>query len=259
MGNYLGLQGAAGLVTAAGDGIGRASAVEFAKVGANVLILDLNAESLEETAKLVQEQGGEVEILVGDASKESVAQEAVNRVVERWGKLDFAHNNAGIGTPSIPFVDQTLEAWQRVLDLNILGTMLFMQHELRQMQEQGFGAIVNTSSMSGKSGSPGLAPYNASKWAINGITQTAAVEFAPLGIRVNAILPGATLTTALQKWKETSPEGYKAAAASIPMKRMATVEEQAAAAVWLCSPRASYITGTLLNVEGGDGILGKQS
>lgn len=245
-------------MTAAGDGIGRASAVEFARAGANVLINDINADGLEETARLVREAGGEVEILVADSGSEETAIQAVKMVVERWGKLDFAHSNAGIGTATIPFTEQDLATWERVFKLNVFGAMLFMKHELIQMEAQGHGAIVNTSSMSGKSGSPGLSPYNASKWALNGMTQTAALEYAAKGIRVNALLPGATLTTALARWKESSPDAYAAVAASIPMKRMAEVEEQAAAAVWLCSPRASYITGTLLNVEGGDGVLGKQ-
>ncbi|MFC5424046.1 SDR family NAD(P)-dependent oxidoreductase [Brevibacterium otitidis] len=125
-------------------------------------------------------------------------------------------------------------------------------------QEQGHGAIVNTSSMSGKNGSPGLSAYNSSKWAVNGMTQTAALEYAGRGICVNAICPGGTLTAALEGWKESSPQQYEAVAGSIPMKRMADPQEQADAAVWLCSSEASYITGTLLNVDGGDGILGKQ-
>ncbi|THJ66823.1 SDR family oxidoreductase [Arthrobacter echini] len=179
-------------------------------------------------------------------------------MAERWGSLDFAHNNAGVGAASTPFTEQDLATWERIFNLNVFGAMMFMKHELRQMDKQGSGAIVNTSSMSGKSGSPGLSPYNASKWALNGMTQTAALEYASKGVRVNAFCPGATVTTSLANWKESSPDAYSAVTAAIPMKRMTTVEEQAAAAVWLCSGQASYITGTLLNVEGGDGILGKQ-
>lgn len=253
----LGLGGKSGLVTAAGDGIGRASALAFARAGARVLISDISAEGLEETARLIREVGGQVEIMVADASSEQAAEAMVARVVELWGSLDFAHNNAGIGAANSPFADQDRAAWERMFSVNVFGTMVFMKHELRQMELQGFGAIVNTSSMSGKSGSPGLSPYNASKWAVNGMTQTAALEYAARGIRVNAICPGATVTTALRVWKESSPAAYEAVAASIPMRRMSEPNEQAAAAVWLCSPQASYITGTLLNVEGGDGILGK--
>ncbi|WP_405218860.1 SDR family NAD(P)-dependent oxidoreductase [Agrococcus sp. Ld7] len=253
----LGLAGKNGLVTAAGDGIGRASALAFARAGARVLISDISAEGLDETARLIREAGGEVESMIGDASSEEVAEAMVARVVELWGSLDFAHNNAGIGAANAPFADQDRAAWERMFSVNVFGTMVFMKHELRQMESQGHGAIVNTSSMAGKSGSPGLSPYNASKWAVNGMTQTAAVEYAAKGIRVNAICPGATVTTALRTWKESSPDAYDAVVATIPMRRMAEADEQADAAVWLCSSQASYITGTLLNVEGGDGILGK--
>ncbi|MFD4422956.1 SDR family NAD(P)-dependent oxidoreductase [Agromyces sp. NPDC058484] len=255
--NSLGLAGKNGLVTAAGDGIGRASALAFAAAGARVLISDIAPEGLEETARLIRETGGTFETLIGDASLESVAEETVARVVELWGSLDFAHNNAGIGTANSPFADQDRAAWERVFSVNVFGTMTFMKHELRQMEKQGSGAIVNTASMAGKNGSPGLSAYVASKWAVNGMTQTAALEYAAKGIRVNSICPGATLTTALRNWKASSPDAYDAVAASIPMRRMGEPEEQAAAVVWLCSAQASYITGTLLNVEGGDGILGK--
>ncbi|WP_139417241.1 SDR family NAD(P)-dependent oxidoreductase [Agromyces laixinhei] len=256
--NSLGLAEKNGLVTAAGDGIGRASALAFAAAGARVLISDIAPEGLEETARLIREAGGIVETMVGDASAESMAEASVARVVELWGSLDFAHNNAGIGAPNAPFTEQDRAAWERIFSVNVFGTMAFMKHELRQMEKQASGAIVNTASMAGKDGSPGLSPYVASKWAVNGMTQTAALEYAARGIRVNSICPGATLTTALRTWRASSPEAYDAVAASIPMRRMGEPEEQAAAAVWLCSAQASYITGTLLNVEGGDGILGKQ-
>ena len=161
-------------------------------------------------------------------------------------------------TDPTPFAEQDRSVWERMFRLNVFGTMGFMKHELRQMEQQGSGAIVNTSSMSGKNGSPGLSPYNATKWAVNGMTQTAALEYAAHGIRVNAICPGATLTTALAEWKDSSPQQYEAVTAAIPMKRMADPSEQADAAVWLCSDEAAFVTGTLLNVDGGDGVLGKQ-
>lgn len=251
------MSGKNGLITAAGDGIGRASALAFARAGAHVLLMDIAAEPVEQTAQLIREAGGTAETMVGDASDEGFAAQMVARVVELWGTLDFAHNNAGIGTAAIPFTEQDRSTWERMFSLNVFGTMGFMKHELRQMEKQGSGAIVNTSSLSGKNGSPGLSPYNASKWAVNGMTKTAALEYAELGIRVNAICPGATLTTALASWKESSPQQYEAVVSAIPMKRMAEPSEQADAAVWLCSDQAAYITGTLLNIDGGDGVLGK--
>lgn len=252
------MSGKNGIVTGAGGGIGRASAVAFARAGARVLIMDIAAEPLEETARLIRDSGGTVETMVGDASDEGLAEQMVARVVQRWETLDFAHNNAGIGTAATPFTHQERTVWERIFMLNVFGTMSFMKHELRQMEQQGSGAIVNTSSMSGKNGSPGLSPYNASKWAVNGMTQTAALEYAEQGIRVNAICPGATFTAALATWKESSPREFEGYTSAIPMKRAADPHEQADAAVWLCSDEAGYVTGTLLNVDGGEGILGKQ-
>lgn len=249
--------GKSGLVTASGDGIGRAAALAFAREGANVLVSDISEEKAAETVELIRAAGGTAEYLVADASKESAAEEHVARVLELWGSLDFAHNNAGIGAANAPFTEQDGAVWERMFQLNVFGTMYFMKHELRQMEKQGHGVIVNTASLAGKSGNPGLAPYTATKWAVIGMTQTAATEYAAAGIRVNAICPGGTMTAALSGWKESSPEGFAAVAGRIPMQRMAEPQEQAEAALWLCSDAASYITGVALNVDGGDGILGK--
>lgn len=251
------LTGKNGFVTAAGSGIGRASALAFSRAGANVLVTDIVEDAVEETCELIRAEGGTAEGRIVDASSEDDAAAVVAEVVSRWGSLDFAHNHAGLGAAALPFTEQKRENWQRLFDVNVFGLMSFMKYELAQMEKQGSGAIVNTSSMSGKNGSPGLSPYNASKWAVNGMTQTAALEYAAKGIRVNAFGPSATMTPALASWAESSPEEYRAVTEAIPMKRVSSPEEQAAAAVWLCSPEASYITGTLLNVDGGDGILGK--
>lgn len=252
------LSGMNGFVTAAGSGIGRASALAFAEAGAKVLVTDIDADSIDETCALIRANGGTAHGRVVDASSDADASAVVEEVVSRWGSLDFAHNHAGLGAAALPFAAQERAAWQRLFDVNVFGLMSFMKHELAQMEEQGSGAIVNTSSMSGKNGSPGLSPYNASKWAVNGMTQTAALEYAPKGIRVNAFCPSATMTPALSSWAQASPDEFRNVTEAIPMKRVSTPEEQAAAAVWLCSPEASFITGTLLNVDGGDGILGKQ-
>lgn len=247
-----------GFVTAAGSGIGRASAIAFARAGAKVLVTDISEDAVEETCEAIRAEGGTAEGRIVDASSEDDAAAVVDEVVSRWGSLDFAHNHAGLGTAAQPFTEQKRESWQRLFDVNVFGLMSFMKYELIQMEKQGSGAIVNTSSVSGKNGSPGLSPYNASKWAVNGMTQTAALEYADKGIRVNAFLPSATMTPALRSWSENSPEEFRSVTEGIPMKRVSSPEEQAAAAVWLCSPESSYITGTLLNVDGGDCILGKQ-
>ncbi len=251
------MDGKAGLVTASGAGIGRASAVAFAREGAKVLVSDIREEDAAETVELIRAAGGTAEYLVADASKEEAAEAMVAKVVELWGSLDFAHNNAGIGGPSIPFTEQDGADWQRIFDVNVFGTMFFMKHELRQMYEQGHGAILNTASLAGQSGNPGLSAYTATKWAVVGMTKVAAAESAPKGVRVNALGPGATMTAALQGWKESSPEAFQVVADRIPMRRVAEPEEQAEPAVFLCSDAASYITGVTLYADGGDGILGK--
>lgn len=250
------MQGKSGLVTASGDGIGRAAAIAFAREGANVLVSDINEAKAAETVEMIRAAGGTAEYLLADASKEEAAEALVARVVELWGALDFAHNNAGIGAPNAPFTEQEGPVWERMFSLNVHGTMFMMKHELIQMQKQGHGAIVNTASLAGKSGNPGLSAYTATKWAVIGMTKVAASENAAQGIRVNAFCPGGTLTAALAGWKESSPEGFQAVADRIPMKRMATPEEQAESAVFLCSDAASYITGVALSVDGGDGIVG---
>ncbi len=251
------MDGKSGLVTASGAGIGRAAALAFAREGAKVLVSDIREADAAETVDLIRAAGGTAEYLVADASKEEAAEAMVAKVVELWGSLDFAHNNAGIGAPSSDFTEQTGEEWQRIFDVNVFGTMYFMKHELKQMYAQGHGAILNTASLAGQSGNPGLSAYTATKWAVVGMTKVAAAEAAAKGVRVNALGPGATLTAALAGWKASSPESFQAVADRIPMKRMAEPSEQAEPAVFLCSDAASFITGVALFVDGGDGIIGK--
>ena len=251
------MDGKSGFVTASGNGIGRAAALAFAREGAKVLVSDIQEDDAAQTAELIRAAGGTAEYLVADASKEESAIELVAKVVDLWGSLDFAHNNAGIGGPSTPFTEQDGADWERIFSVNVFGTMYFMKHELRQMYEQGYGAILNTASLAGKSGNPGLAAYTATKWSVVGMTKVAAAEAAAHGVRVNALGPGGTMTAALEGWKQSSPDSFQAVAERIPMRRMAEPSEQAEPAVFLCSDAASYITGVALNVDGGDGILGK--
>ncbi|MDO5494876.1 MAG: SDR family oxidoreductase [bacterium] len=250
------MDGKSGLVTASGNGIGRATAIALAREGARVLVSDINEEGAKETVEMIREAGGTAEYLVADASTEAAAEELVAKVVELWGSLDFAHNNAGIGGPTVPFTEQEIEQWKKQFSVNVFGTMFMMKHELIQMYKQGHGAIVNTSSNAGKSGQPGLSPYAATKWAVIGMTKTAAAEAARQGVRVNAICPGMTETDAVAAWKESSRESYDIVSGRIPMGRAALPSEQAEAVVWLCSDAASYVTGVDLSIDGGDGILG---
>lgn len=246
------MDGKNGLVTASGSGIGRASAVAFAREGARVLVSDVNDEAGQETVNLIRAAGGTAEYLAGNAAEESSAEELVAKVVELWGQLDFAHNNAGINVPTMPVTEQTQEGWESVFAVNLFGMMYGMKHQIAQfMKQKTPGTIVNTASLAGMSGNAGLSAYNASKWGVLGLTQTAATENAAADIRVNAICPGATFTPAIEYWAAEVPEQYQAVLDGIPMKRMAEAEEQANAAVWLCSPQSSYITGVALPVDGG--------
>ncbi len=249
------MQGKSGLVTAAGDGIGRASAIAFASAGANVLVSDLNDETGQETVRLIREAGGTAEYLHANAASEADAEALVDKVVELWGRLDYAHNNAGISTQTKPITEQKGDDWERILGINLIGVMYGMKHQMLQMQKQGDGgAIVNTASTAGVSGSWGLSPYVSSKWGVIGLTKTGAIEGAAAGIRVNVILPGATMTTALRHWSAEVPDQFQQVIDVIPMLRAGEPDEQANAAVWLCSPGASYITGVALAVDGGSTI-----
>ncbi len=249
------MQGKSGLVTASGDGIGRASAMAFAAAGANVLVSDVNDEAGQETVRLIREAGGTAEYLHGNAASEIDAEALVSKVVALWGRLDFAHNNAGISTQTQPITDQVSTDWERIFAVNIIGVMNGMKYQMRQMKLQGGGGgIVNTASTAGVSGTWGLSPYSSSKWAVIGLTKTGAIEGAPAGIRVNAICPGATMTAALTHWSKEVPEQFQRVVDAIPMGRAAQPEEQGNAAVWLCSPGASYVTGVALAVDGGSSI-----
>lgn len=246
------MDGKNGLVTASGGGIGRASAIAFAHEGAKVLVSDIDDAAGNATVEMIRAAGGTAEYLAGNVAEESSAEALVTKVVELWGRLDFAHNNAGIGAPTKPVSEQEGSDWERTFGINLFGMMYCMKHQIRRFKEQGTpGAIVNTASTAGISANAGLSPYNASKWGVLGLTQTAATENAADDIRVNAILPGATTTAAIESWAAEVPDQYQAVLDGIPMKRMATAEEQANAAVWLCSTQSSYITGVALPVDGG--------
>lgn len=249
------LDGRAGLVTGAGSGIGRASALGFAAEGARVVVSDIDTASGQETVWQIQQAGGEATFIRADTSREDDVQALVAATVAVFGRLDWAHNNAGLAAPTRPVTEQRREWWDQVLGVDLLGVMFGLKHQIIQMRAQGGGgAIVNTASTAGLTGQPGLAPYTSAKWGVIGLTKTAALEFAGEGIRVNAICPGMTATPAVEDWAQSVPEQAEAVRRRIPIGRVATPEEQANAAVWLCSPKASYITGVALPVDGGDTI-----
>lgn len=245
------MNGKVGIVTAGGEGIGRASSLAFAEEGATVVVSDINEKSGNETVKLIKEMGAEASFFKCDVSNESEVKDLVDYTVKTYGRLDWAHNNAGIGAPSKKLHETETEDWDRCLSITTTGVYYSMKYELKAMMESGGGAIVNTSSTSGLLGSENLATYSAAKWGVNGLTKSVALEYGKHNIRVNSICPGMTMTGAVESWMKEVPEQAEALKNSIPLKRVGKPEEQANAAVWLCSDKAAYITGINLPVDGG--------
>jgi NAD(P)-dependent dehydrogenase (short-subunit alcohol dehydrogenase family) len=243
------MEGKAGLVTGAASGIGRACAIRFAREGASVIIADLEAArgGGEQTVREIVQAGGWAEFFPCDVSRSADNEALVARVVERFGQLDFAHNNAGIGVHRL--LHETTDVdFDRVIAVNLRGTFLGMKHQIRQMLGEGGGVIVNTSSNAGLRAVSMLSAYTASKHGILGLTKNAAVEYANDGIRVNAVCPGAIMTPLMS---DQPPERQQEILAPQAMTRFGEPEEVAAAVVWLCSEEASFITGVALPVDAG--------
>jgi NAD(P)-dependent dehydrogenase (short-subunit alcohol dehydrogenase family) len=244
------VEGKVGLVTGAGSGIGRASSLKFAAEGSKVAVVDVNESSGAETVQMITNAGGEAFFVKCDVADEEQVKAMVAAVVAKYGRLDWAHNNAGFGPPEAPVAEQQKEVWEHVMAVDLIGVMLCMKHEIPEMLKAGGGAIVNTASDAGLAGVPYLSAYSAAKWGVNGLTKCAAIEYAAQGIRVNSICPGMTETPAVEGWKAGAPESFQRVVMGIPMQRAGRPKEQAAAACWLCSDDASYVTGVNLPVDG---------
>jgi NAD(P)-dependent dehydrogenase (short-subunit alcohol dehydrogenase family) len=238
------------LVTGAARGIGEASARLFAAEGATVVVADLDADGARAVAASIEAEGATAMGLGVDVTDETSVDNLIATIVDTYGRLDAAHNNAGISGDMAAFTDLSLDAWQRMISINLTSVFLCMKHELRQMVAQGSGAIVNTSSGAGVVGFAGLPHYVAAKHGVVGLTKTAAQEFARNGIRVNAILPGTTRTPMIQGFVDANPEVGKMIARSVGRGVLGEPDEVAQAAVWLCSDRASFVSGESMLVDG---------
>ena len=238
------------LVTGAASGIGRAAALLFNEEGARaVVVADIDVELVNETADLLRAGGGQALALAVDIADAAAVDAMVTRAVAEFGRVDCAFNNAGVAGQPARTADCTEENWHFVIGVMLTGTWLCMRRELRQMLAQGGGAIVNTASVSSFVASPAMPAYTAAKHGIAGLTRTAAIEYVLDNIRVNAICPGATLSRMMLENAGASPDALERIARSQPGRRISDPIEQAQAAVWLCSDRASFVNGTLLTSD----------
>ncbi|HEY2620046.1 MAG TPA: glucose 1-dehydrogenase [Acetobacteraceae bacterium] len=238
------------LITGALTGIGRATALAFADEASRIVVAGRHEDAGNQLASELQRLGAEAAFIRADVRHEDAVRSLIDQTVERFGRLDVAVNIAGTeGLPG-PVTQQTAETYAATFDTNVLGTLLSMKHELRAMQAQGGGSIVNISSTYGHEGAAGASVYAASKHAVEGLTKSAALEAARFGVRVNAVAPGPTETGMLNRFTGT-PERKAGLAASVPLGRVGTPEEIARAIVFLASDKASFITGQILSADGG--------
>ena len=238
------------LVTGGLSGIGRAAAVAFAKKGAKVVVAGRRDDAGKALVKELRSLGSEAEFINADVRKEEDVRALVDKTIARFGRLDVAVNNAGTEGKGGRITEQSAESYAATFDTNVLGVVLSMKHEVRAMQAQGSGNIINISSTYGHEGAAGASIYVGAKHAVEGITKSVALELAKSGIRVNAVAPGPTDTGMLTRFTGT-PQSKEALVTTVPMGRLGLPEELANAIVFVASDEASFITGHVLNVDGG--------
>jgi NAD(P)-dependent dehydrogenase (short-subunit alcohol dehydrogenase family) len=250
------LGGKVALVTGGASGIGRATALTFAREGAKLIIADMHEDGGQQTVHMITEQGGAATFVQVDVTQATAVEALISEAVTTYGRLDCAHNNAGISGTGIAGAHRALtadypdERWHQVIAINLTGVWLCMKYEIAQMLKQGGGTIVNTASIAGLVGLPYASAYVASKHGVVGLTKTAALEYAKQGIRVNCICPG-YIQTPMTAQGMSDPERRALMIASEPVGRVGHPEEVAEAVVWLCSDAASFVTGHTMTVDGG--------
>ncbi|MFZ6813609.1 SDR family oxidoreductase [Undibacterium sp. Rencai35W] len=239
------------LVTGAASGIGRAAALAFARAGARLTIADIDVAGAEETQAMIAQAGGAVRFVKTDIANAAEVEALINGIVDAYGRLDCAFNNAGIEIEHLPLAGSDEATFDKIMNVNVKGVWLCMKYEIAQMLKQGGGNIVNTASVAGLVGAPLQPIYAASKHAVVGLTKTAAAEYGRAGIRVNSVCPGVIRTPMLTHALEREPRREKTIKSIHPIGRIGEAEEIANAALWLCSDLSSFVTGHQLAVDGG--------
>lgn len=247
-------QNKVGFVTGAANGIGRATALAFAREGAKVLVADVSEQGNEETVRMIEKLGSSALAVRCDVSQAGQVEAALDKTIQSFGRLDFAFNNAGVEQPITATTDITEDEWDRIARINLRGVFLCMKYELPLLLKNGGGVIVNTSSGAGVKGIKGQAAYCAAKHGVIGLTKAAALDYAQSNIRVNAVCPGIIATPMMQRFTGGTREGEQRVIAQEPVGRMGTPEEIAAAVVWLCSDAAAFVVGHAMVIDGGQTV-----
>lgn len=246
--------GKVAFVTGAASGIGRATALAFARAGASVAVADVSEQANQETARILEKEGGRAIAVRCDVTRTDQVKAALDKTIEAFGRLDFAFNNAGIEQPIMATADLTEQDWDQILTVNLRSVFLCMKHEIPLMLKQGGGAIVNTSSGAGVKGIAGQGAYCAAKFGIIGLTKAAALDYAAQNIRINAVCPGIISTAMMDRFTGGTSEGRERVISQEPVGRMGKPEEIAAAVLWLCSDAAAFVIGHALVIDGGQTV-----